>query len=179
MGSENAPPDRSDRARCAEELFERDDLFGGQERWYDERAVRNKRWTQRLGVTIVLAGAATAVVQLWAPPPPGEPDLPVHWSAAVTALLGALVVLAKGVERIWDLDGTWKTYRLASEAMKRERRLYLTAAGPYRDLDDAEAYRALVERLERVMDDEGSAYWSARSAGEEEKGEGKGCRARS
>ncbi len=175
MRSETAPThDPTDRAACATELFERDDLLGGQERWYDERAGRNKRWTQRLGVTIVLAGAATTVVQLWAPPPPGEPDLPVHWSAAVTALLGALVVLAKGVERIWDFDGTWKTYRMASEAMKRERRLYLTAAGPYHDLDDAEAYRSFVERLERVMSDEGSAYWSARSAVEEQKETGKG-----
>lgn len=167
MGSKKPTPpyraDVSDRAACAADLFERPDLFGRQQRWYSRRAGRNKQWVQILGFVIVFGGAATAVVQLWVPDPP---DTPIHWTTVFTAMLGALVVLAKGIERIWDFDGTWKAYRQASEAMKHERRNYLVGSGAYRGLDDQQAHLAFVERLEQVIAAEQGAYWGAR--GEEE-----------
>ena len=152
--------DHRDREACANELFERKDLLNNQRSWYDQRASHNKKWMQRAGVTTVAAGASTAVVQLWAPSPP---DTPVHWSTIATAILGAVVVLSKGIERIWSFDDNWRSYRAASEAMKHERRGYLTATGPYRSLDDHEAFLTFVERVESIIAEEQNAFWGSRS----------------
>jgi Protein of unknown function (DUF4231) len=77
----------------------------------------------------------------------------------VTAGLGALVTLTEGWQRIARYGEVWVAYRTASERTKRERRLYLNAAGAYRGLDDDAAYLALVENAEAILAEEQPVYW--------------------
>lgn len=148
------------RVAMAQQYFEERHNLDGQEQWYSQKASRNKAWHQRLGFIVIAAGTATSLVQIWAPSPP---DVPVHWVTIVTAVLGAIVVLAKGIERIWSFDDTWSTYRQASEAMKREQRLFINGAGPYADVPDNEAaYVLFVNNVETIIAEEQKSYWAIR-----------------
>ncbi len=148
------------RATMAKQYFEEKYNLDGQERWYSSKASRNKAWHQWLGFIVIAAGAGTSLFQIWAPSPP---DAPVHWVTILTAVLGAIVVLAKGIERIWNFDDTWAAYRQASEAMKREQRLFINGAGPYADTpEDEAAYVLFVNQVERIIAEEQKSFWATR-----------------
>jgi hypothetical protein len=67
---------------------------------------------------------------------------------------------------------TWKASRIASERMKRERRLYVNGAGEYRELaGEEEAFLRFVEAVEGVIAEEQQIYWSRRG-GEPPSGSG-------
>lgn len=147
------------RVAHAERYFNDENLLADQQGWYDRRAQMCKRWSRWLSMVILLAGALTGLVQLWAP----SPDAPVHWTAVASVLLSALVIIAKGTEKVWNFDETWATYRQAAEALKRERRLYLTGVGPYVTVgSEGEAHRRFVERCEDIMAVESRSFWSSR-----------------
>jgi hypothetical protein len=144
-------PRASAREARAEQYFERD--LKGQRRWYGERASDFKNRSQRLGLLVIGAGAATSFVQVFAAAP---------WVPMVTAALGAVVVLIEGWQRIARYSETWISYRTASERMKRERRVYVNGAGPYRNLDEEEAYLGFVEAIEAIIAEEQQIYWQNR-----------------
>ncbi len=149
------------RAQMAKEYFEAEHNLEYQEEWYSAKAGAYKAWHHWLGLVVLAAGSATSLIQVWAP---SSPEAPLHWVTIVTAALGVLVVLAKGIERIWDFDGAWTAYRQASEAMKRERRLFVNGAGPYVETpDDDKAYVLFVNRIEEIIAGEGEIFWSSRS----------------
>jgi hypothetical protein len=89
------------------------------------KLARFKARAQALGIAVVAAGAATAFLQVFRD---------ARWVPVLTALLGAVVALAEGWRQIARYDEAWAAYRLASERMKRERRLYVNGAGEYRGL---------------------------------------------
>lgn len=150
------------RAQMAKEYFEADHNLEQQERWYSTKASRYKAWHHWLGLAVLAGGAGTSLVQVWAPSP-------VHWVTIVTAALGVVVVLAKGIERIWDFDGSWVTYRKASETMKRERRLFVNGAGPYVEIpEDEQAYILFVNRIEEIIAVEQKTFWGARDGSKDE-----------
>jgi tetratricopeptide (TPR) repeat protein len=149
--------DMPDRALRAKNFLEADYNLSNQEVWYDRKASSNRRWATRLGFLTVLAGAATAVVQLWTPSPPDMPPGSLHWTTILTALLGAAVVLTKGMERIWKFDDNWLAYRMAAEGIKRQTRLYINNAGPY-VCGEEPAYRRYVENIENVIASEQNSF---------------------
>ena len=109
----------------------------------------------RLGLIIIVAGAATSVVQLWSPSQEG-----VHWSSWLSAVLGAVVIVAKGIDTLWKFDENWSNYRQAAEMMKRERRLYVNSMGPYQScVDEESAFQLLVERIEQIIAAEENIFW--------------------
>ena len=150
------------RVAIAKQYFEEKYNLDGQERWYSKKASLNKAWHQWLGFIIIAAGAGTSFFQIWAPSTPGTS---VHWVTILTAALGAIVVLAKGIERIWNFDETWAAYRQASEALKREQRLFINGAGPYVDTpEDEAAYVLFVNHVERIIAEEQKSFWAVCAA---------------
>ena len=149
-------PERDPRATArgarAERYFERD--LAGQRRWYSERASQFKSRAQALGIAVIAAGAATSFLQVLR----GS-----SWVPVLTALLGAVVALAEGWRQIARYDEAWAAYRLASERMKRERRLYVNGAGEYRGLaDEEDAFLRFVEAVEAIVAEEQRIYWQKR-----------------
>ena len=57
------------RVQQANLYLDKDYNLDGQLNWYDKKAVFNKTWHMRLGLIIIIAGAATSIVQIWSPPP--------------------------------------------------------------------------------------------------------------
>jgi hypothetical protein len=123
--------------------------------WYDLKATTNKTWHMRLGITIIICGALTSVVQLWVPSTQG-----VHWTTWLTAILGAIVIVTKGVDTIWKFDENWTNYRQAAEGLKREQRLYINAAGPYVSCQDEDArFNLFINTVEDIIVSEGHFFW--------------------
>ena len=127
----------------------------GQLDWYDKKAVFNKTWHMRLGLIIIIAGAATSIVQIWSPTPNH-----VHWSTWLSAVCGAVVIIAKGVDSLWKFDENWSTYRQAAEQLKRERRFYVNAVGPYAACpNEKAAFQIFVESVEDIIAAESNTFW--------------------
>jgi hypothetical protein len=161
MGNEGtsteAAVDERTAGRIARAKRYLDEHLQDQRGWYSKKASRFKRWAQWLAVTVLAAGGLTTVVQVV----PAE-----LWVKLVTAALGLIVVLAKGVERIWNFEETWLGYRKASERMKREYRLYINGAGAYREIEDEDqAYLRFVEAIEQIIAEEQQIYWQSRAGG--------------
>jgi hypothetical protein len=146
------PPASSREAR-ADQYLERD--LQVQRGWYSKHATRFKSRAQALGMALIAAGAATSFLQVFRD---------AFWVPVLTALLGAVVALVEGWRQIARYDETWATYRVASERMKRERRLYVNGAGEYRGLaDEEEAFLRFVEAIEAIIAEEQRIYWQNRS----------------
>jgi hypothetical protein len=152
QGAGESDPRAAGREARAERYFEHD--LKGQRRWYSEHASAYSRRAQLLGLLVIIAGALTAALQALGPAP---------WVPVATALLGGLVAVAEGWQRTARYAESWKSYRVASERMKRERRLYVNGAGEYRGLgDEEEAFLRFVENIEAVIAEEQQLYWSRR-----------------
>ncbi|MGO6683943.1 DUF4231 domain-containing protein [Rhizobium leguminosarum] len=128
--------------------------LGGQRNWYSSKAAKFKSRTEILAISIIAAGSATSFAQLF------KHD----WVPFVTAALGVYVALAEGWQRISRYGETWITYRIASERMKREQRLFQTGAGTYRGLSDEDAFLRFVEAIEIIMAEEQQIYWQNRQS---------------
>ena len=161
--STNELPDRALRAK---NYLQAEYNLYNQQGWYDRKASSNRKWATRLGFLMILAGAATSIIQLWAPgpPPPAAPPpdwvAPLHWTTISTALLGAMVIVIKGIERLWKFDDNWLAYRQAAEGIKREQRLYINGAGDYVE-DEETSYRSFVENIEQIIAAEQNMYWQS------------------
>lgn len=91
------------------------------------------------GVSLV-AGAAVPLVQA------------LDWDAkdAITAVLGFVVVVAQGADRLMArTSGVVQADDAMRRAMARERRLFDARQGPYRDVDDP--FAVFVDRVEAVI----------------------------
>jgi hypothetical protein len=158
QGPSPAELDIAARKRRAETYF--NDHLSGQREWYTRAAMRNKQLTAWLAFLVLFFGSATSLIQLFAK------DFPAQVSY-VTAVLGVLVVLTKGLERIGKYEETWVGYRTASEGMKREFRLYINKAGDYAGIaDEEETYRSFVEHVESIVADEEHQFWQYRRTGD-------------
>ncbi len=168
-GNVDSNPDKlpfnmEDRVRMANEYFEKEHNLDKQRSWYSKKATKNKKYCQWLGLAVIIAGASTSFVQVWSG---GPTTVSVNWVAIVTAMLGAIVVIAKGIERIWDFDGTWLGYRKASEMMKREKRLFVNGAMDYAKYpNNRKAFLLFIERVESIIAEEKDEFWKKKDGGE-------------
>lgn len=112
--------------------------------WYDRKSVAAQQAYKRTKLVQLVVGAAVTVIAAL--------DAP----AAVTAALAAVVLVAEGVEQLYQWQTNWVLYRATAEALKHEKFLYLAAAGPY-SMDDRD--RVLAERVEGLVSQE-HAKWT-------------------
>ena len=129
-----------------------------QRQWYSKNASKNKAWSRFLGAAILTAGALTTAVQI------ADPSATVQ---IITAVLGLIIVLSEGLERLCGFGDCWLGYRKASEAMKREYRLYINNTGGYdTEPDEQQAFRSFVEQVESIIAEENMHFWKRREAKE-------------
>ena len=151
------------RQQLADDYFKQD--LGGQRDWYDRRAAQHKRYANRLGLTVIACGALTTFMA--ALKSIGWPVLDTLSDICV-ALLGVSVALVQGILRIWRYDETWVEYRIASERMLRERRLFINAVGPYAAIaDEGAGLRHFIEAVEQIVAEEQKIYFKQDRPGEQ------------
>lgn len=135
-----------------------DERTRSQPDWYSKKASSYKSLFQWIGVATIVLGASVGVIPLLSGG--SSPSM----ADKVVAIFGALIVILKGVERIWLPQETWTNYRKASEALLREREKYIEGVGPY-IIDDNEdgAYRLYVERCILIKAEEQNNFWGINS----------------
>lgn len=145
-----APTRGAERAARADRYFSVD--LNGQNDWYSRRASQLKSRSHAFGLAVISAGSATAFFSVLG----NHPSVPV-----LIAFLGAAIAVLEGWRRISRYDEVWTSYRMASERMKRERRLYVNGADKYRhSLDEEDAFLDFVEAVEGIVAEEQQVYWA-------------------
>ncbi|MBV9143518.1 MAG: DUF4231 domain-containing protein [Pseudonocardiales bacterium] len=115
--------------------------------WYGRKSAAAQQAYKRVKLGQLIVGAAVPVVAA------------LQVSAAVTATLAAVVVVAEGAQQLYQWQTNWVLYRSTAEALKHEKYLYLAAAGPY-NTDDRN--RILAERLEGLVSQEHAKWTESR-----------------
>lgn len=116
--------------------------------WYDRRSEQNQLLFKLVKAAQLIAAAAIPVVSTL--------DAP----AAVSAGLGALIVVLEGFQQLNQYQQNWSTYRSTAEALKHEKYLYLASAGPYANARNRRAL--LADRIEGQISQEHAKWVSAR-----------------
>jgi len=125
-----------------------------QPEWYSKKATTNKRRFQFLGLSTVILGTLVVVVPLF-----GTAE-PASITDKIIAIIGALIVILKGIERIWLPEEKWTNYRKASESLQREHEMYTECIVPYNYTQNEEtAYKLYVERCLLIKAEEQNNFW--------------------
>jgi hypothetical protein len=144
-----------ERRKRADRFFDED--LKGQRKWYSERASLFKKRSFQTSFLIISAGATIAAIGTFQ-------SQDTHWVGPASAMLGGLVAILKGWEQIVRYDETWMAYRIASERMKRQYRLYTNNCGQYPDFDtEDDAFQHFVETIESIIAEEQQIFWSQKS----------------
>lgn len=116
-------------------------------RWYDTKsgeAQRNYKWVKYAELTLGVAIPISALA----------------WSGIATAIIGAVAFMLEGLQQVNQWQHNWITYRSTCEALRHEKYSYLGRSGSYDGLNDHEAMKALVERVESLISTEHSKWIS-------------------
>jgi hypothetical protein len=136
------------KSMSAEEyLAQRVDQFQG---WYDKKAVGAKAWYLRIRV-IAVVGAV--LVPVAANAIPQFPDATRY----LTTGISLIVSLAIALDSVYHYADQWKNYRSTEQFLSREKFLFQTGEGPYKDQEPEAAFVLLVERCEGQIAAENSA----------------------
>jgi hypothetical protein len=112
--------------------------------WYDRKSRSAQRNFKRLKLLQIVTAAAIPVI------------VAAEGPALLTAALGAAVVVLEAVQQLYQWQTNWVQYRSTAEALKHEKFLFLSSAGPYSSTD---RFRVLAEKLEGLISQE-HAKWT-------------------
>lgn len=108
--------------------------------WYDTKSADAKWWHQRTKFFEILCAALIPVAAS------KQPD------AAV--VLGILIILLESVQHLAQWSKNWIVYRTTCESLKQEKYSYIAGAGIYDGLNQENAKKLLVERVEALISSE-------------------------
>ena len=121
-------------------------------KWYDKESARGKTMFKRLK-TATLAISVSI---------PLNAALATRYPAVVgviTGMMGASIALLEGIQQLNQYQQNWITYRSTAEALKHEKFLFLSSAGPYAAASNPNAI--LAERTEALVSQENAKWTSA------------------
>ncbi len=119
--------------------------------WYDRKSKYNQRAFKILKGWTILAAALVPLLAAF-----GLRDI------RIAATIAASIAVVEGIQQLNQYQTNWTLFRSTCEALKHEKFIYLSSAGPYRNTDNPIAL--LAERSEGLVSQE-HAKWM--SGGEE------------
>ena len=128
-------------------IAERVDQFQG---WYDGKAVRAKSDYRKIRVLAVVGAAIVPVATNVLPATYGI-------DRYVTTAISLAVSVAVALDSVYHFGEQWKNYRSTEQFLSREKFLFRTGEGPYKELGADAAFILLVERCEAQIAAENSA----------------------
>lgn len=147
MNTDSVSPIRQKRIEFSKSLVE----WESQRSWYDAKAVQFKTRAQWLDLFVLVCGSLVAAL------PVLKPGGDIHWTEVLVSFLGAGVVLGQGLLRVFRYDELWPEYRMASERMKREWRLFVSSSGRY-DVADDVAQAEYIAALDSIVAKENKTF---------------------
>jgi hypothetical protein len=119
--------------------------------WYGRKSGAAQRAFKWVKVAQLVIGAAVPVAA------------GAEWPKEVTAALGAAVVVLEALQQLYQWQTNWVLYRSTAEALKHEKYLFLSSAGPYATGD---RLRVLAERVEGLVSQEHAKWTQGREQAE-------------
>lgn len=126
--------------------------------WYNKKSVSMKRCYLRMRAFSVVAGSIVPVLINV------DPRVSVTFFAlkiapmqALVTVISILVVASVSLESVLHCREQWKNYRSTEQMLGHELVFFRNRVGRYRDLTDADAFRAFVERIEDMIRAENAA----------------------
>ncbi len=116
--------------------------------WYDRKSLNAQCWHKCLKVTQVISAALIPATNL----------LPEMYTKWVASAFGILIAVLEAVQQMNQYATLWFSYRATAERLKHEKFLFLSTAGPYKDLLESERLVMLAERVEEHVSTE-HANW--------------------
>lgn len=113
--------------------------YGPQVKWYDEKAISNKRWNNIFQILIIIIAAIVPVIAV----------LDLKWP---TVILAAIVAIGSGILKYCKFGEHWHNYRTTCETLKKEKDYYDYKIGEYQDASDPE--KLFVERTGSLISQE-------------------------
>jgi hypothetical protein len=115
--------------------------------WYDRKASYNERLFKRLRISTIVVSSSIPLCAAF-----------VKYTV-ITGALGALIALFEGWQQLNQYHQNWITYRSTAEALKHEKYLFLSKAGPYATSENPRTL--LAERVESLVSQEHSKWTAA------------------
>lgn len=119
-----------------------------QRNWYDSKSQHCQRWYKRLKLAQVLFAVLIPATSL----------LPADCAKWAASISGVLIALLEAAQQMNQYSTLWVAYRATAERLKHEQYLFLSIAGPYKSLAEADRLIALAERVEEHVSTE-HANW--------------------
>jgi hypothetical protein len=137
------PKDWSKQATIRDYLRDR---LEDQKGWYSRKADKNKKWFMRYQTIVIVLGALIPVIIVILE----VLDLS-NLQGVFSAFISGVITIVAGIDKLENPQTNWYNYRANEEKLKKEGHLYEFRVGSYRDLDDDEAERMLVENVENIV----------------------------
>jgi len=131
--------------------------------FFDKRSKQNQTRYKRLKTATIMFAAAITVSAAFSLP---------RW---LVPTLGALIVVLEGIVHLNSMLHNWLAYRNTCEALKHEKYLHLSRAGPYAGIDDPE--KLLAERTEDILNRDRSSWISVQKDYQTKQRDGKAIQA--
>jgi hypothetical protein len=80
----------------------------------------------------------------------------------IIASLASMIVVLETIQHVFQLYQTWIAYRVAGEALRREKHLYLAGGGRYQNESNPD--RLLAERIEELVAQEHNQWQALRES---------------
>lgn len=136
--------------------------------WYDNKAVTMKK--RYLNSRIISAVSAVLI------PIVNNIDFrcilfscDIDLSNLIVTLLGIIVAILIALEGVLHYREQWKNYRTTEQYLQTQKNLFLHSSGDYTDLDDEKAFKLLVSRIEKAIEDENAITLNVLTKNEKEK----------
>jgi hypothetical protein len=117
--------------------------------WLSKKSGFNQARYKRLRVLQLLCSASIPFLVATITDDKG----PLKWIAGG---LGVVVTIAEGLQALYKYHELWLQYRATSEALKREKMLFLAGSGRYQGLDNA--FPAFVAEVENLLANENTQW---------------------
>lgn len=72
----------------------------------------------------------------------------IRW---IISILGAIIALFESIQYMNQYESIWISHKKVAQLLKREKFLFLAAAGPYEALDESGSLKYLAERVEELV----------------------------
>jgi len=120
-------------------------------KWYENESVRCKRMFKRLKTGTLAISVSIPLNAAFATRYPAI-------IGVITGVMGASIALLEGLQQLNQYHQNWITFRSTAEALKHEKFLFLSTAGPYAVAGNPAAL--LAERVESLVTQE-TEKWTA------------------
>jgi len=121
--------------------------------WYVDKSGSSKRWYKVLKLFQIILAIMIPVIS----------HLEMEFTKWIISISGALIAIFESIQYMNQYEVRWVARRSTAERLKREKFLFLSAAGPYKGLGEDKSLVLLAERVEDIVSAEHISWINEKS----------------